>query len=45
MDEDIRALAKLHGHEDISDADVKYVRQKIAAAFIDGLLDAETKSE
>ena len=39
MDEEIRALAKLHGYAELTDEQVGYLRNKIAAAHVDGLLD------
>ena len=39
MDEEIRALASLHGYDDLTDKQVAVLRHKIAAAHVDGFLD------
>ena len=40
MDNEIRELAKLHGRDTLSDDEVTVIRQKLANAYVDGLLDA-----
>lgn len=39
MKDDIRYLAKQHGADDLTDAQVREIQQKVAAALVDAMLD------
>lgn len=45
MDEEIKKLGALHGYDELTDAEVKKIKTKLANALIDNILDIADKPQ